>query len=85
MYNHEPAGYECPFCILIAGGETEYNKQSDIIYNDGKIAAFVSPKWWPNNPGNVLVIPHKHTENIYDVPDEVLAEINRVGNILSKI
>ena len=75
MYNHEPAGYECPFCILIAGGETEYNSQNDIVYQDENSIAFVSPKWWINNPANVLVIPKKHYENIYEIPDDVLADV----------
>ena len=28
----------------------------------------VSPKWWPANPGAVLVIPRAHHENLYDLP-----------------
>lgn len=31
-----------------------------------------------NNPGAVLVIPKKHYENIYDIPDELLAEVYKV-------
>jgi histidine triad (HIT) family protein len=79
MYNHEPDGYECFFCALAQGKETELNKQSDIIFNNGRVLALVSPRWWLNNPGNVLVIPRGHFENIYDIPDEVLAEVQQVG------
>lgn len=79
MHNHEPDGYECFFCMLAQGKETELDKQNDIIFNNGRVLAHVSPKWWPNNPGNVLVIPHGHFENIYDIPDEVLAEVQQVG------
>jgi hypothetical protein len=25
MFNHEPPGYHCPFCILAAGGENDFN------------------------------------------------------------
>lgn len=28
----------------------------------------MNPKWWPNNPGAVLVIPNDHFENVYDMP-----------------
>jgi histidine triad (HIT) family protein len=27
-----------------------------------------NPKWWPDNPGSVLVIPDDHYENVYDMP-----------------
>lgn len=29
MLIHAPAGYECPFCALVAGDDTELNAQSD--------------------------------------------------------
>ncbi|MCA9359994.1 HIT family protein [Candidatus Kaiserbacteria bacterium] len=79
MYNHEPANYECPLCIVSSGGETEYNKQSDIVFENDDVLAFVSPKWWVNNPGNIMVIPKEHVENIYDISDELLAKVQVVG------
>ncbi len=36
-----------------------------IFYDDGKILAFISPKWWPNNPGSVIVIPHEHVTPLF--------------------
>jgi histidine triad (HIT) family protein len=30
--------------------------------------AFISPRWWPNNRGHVLVVPIRHYENLYDLP-----------------
>lgn len=79
MNNHQPPNYECPFCVVSKGGETELNKRGDIVFDDGNIMAFISPKWWPNNPGNVIVIPHKHVENIYDISEDLLAEVNMIG------
>jgi histidine triad (HIT) family protein len=32
--------------------------------------AFVSPRWWPNNHGNLLVVPVRHYENLYELPAE---------------
>lgn len=32
--------------------------------------AHISPKWWPKNPGAVLVIPRDHHENLYSLPTE---------------
>ncbi len=40
--------------------------------------AFVSPLWWINNPGNILVIPKQHVENIYDISDELLGQVYKV-------
>lgn len=79
MYNHAGAEYQCPFCAFVAGVETEYNKLSDIVYQDDDVCAFVSPKWWVNNPGNVLLIPKKHIEHVYDMDDELLAKIHIVS------
>jgi histidine triad (HIT) family protein len=30
--------------------------------------AFISPRWWPNNHGHVLVVPTEHYESLYDLP-----------------
>lgn len=37
----------------------------------GTTLSFVSPRWWPNNPGHVIVVPTSHYENLYEVPDDV--------------
>ena len=79
MYNHEPTEYQCPFCLFAKGGENEYNKQADVIYDDEAFLAFISPKWWPNNPGNVIVIPRTHIENVYDMPDDLLGKMSVIG------
>lgn len=79
MFNHEPDNYECPLCIFANGGETDFNKKSDIVFEDADIIAYTSPKWWGNNPGNVLVIPRRHVENVYGMPDDLLAKIYAVG------
>lgn len=67
---HEPAGYQRPFCRLAAGGEDPLNSQGDIVRRTAGAMAFVAPRWWPNNPGHVLVVPVDHHENLYDVPAE---------------
>lgn len=35
------------------------------------VTALVSARWWPNNPGHVLVVPRIHYENIYILPGDV--------------
>jgi histidine triad (HIT) family protein len=78
MYNHAPDNYECPFCALLKG-EDRLSKQSDVLYQDEDITAFISSHWWPNNPGHVLIIPNKHHENIYDLPDDLSDMIYRMA------
>jgi histidine triad (HIT) family protein len=83
MYNHQPANYVCPICNLNKNIETEYNKIDDIVYQADKILAIISPKWWPYNPGHVLVVSREHYENIYDIPQDVLQEIITVSQQIS--
>lgn len=68
MFNNEPEDYSCPFCLLVGGGANQVNKQDDIVRRTGLATAFVSPRWWPNNHGHVLVVPDVHHENLYDLP-----------------
>jgi histidine triad (HIT) family protein len=74
---HEPAGYECPFCRLQRGVDTEHNRQADIVWQDDSTTAFVSPKWWAGNHGHVIVIPNAHVENIYEIDEEPLGAVYR--------
>lgn len=53
MNTHEPKDYDCPFCRLVRGQDNELNKQEYIVYQDDLTLAYVSPKWWINNPGHV--------------------------------
>jgi histidine triad (HIT) family protein len=76
MPSHQPADYHCPFCNVVSGGETDRNRQADVVARDELTTALIAPKWWPNNRGHVLVIPNRHYENLYDVPDNVLAAIS---------
>ncbi|MEL7977091.1 HIT family protein [Isoptericola sp. F-RaC21] len=62
---HEPAGYACPFCGIQRGVVDQWNQPSDIVAVTEHAFARVAPKWWPANPGGVLVIPRTHVENLY--------------------
>lgn len=70
MWNHEPPCYECPFCLLQTGVFDELNQPTDVVAVTELAYARVSPKWWPANPGALLVIPRAHHENLYDLPAE---------------
>lgn len=74
--NHTPSNYLCPFCDWLAGHETNEKRNSDIVYKDAVLTAFIAPKWWINNPGHVIVISNTHAENIYDIDNETVAAIS---------
>jgi histidine triad (HIT) family protein len=63
--SHEPAGYSCPFCRLQRGEYNERNQPGDVVAVSERAYTRIAPKWWPGNPGAVLVIPRTHVENIY--------------------
>lgn len=67
---HEPAGYACPFCRLQAGEVDDRSHPGDVVGVTDLAYARVAPKWWPKNPGGVLVVPRRHVENLYAVPAE---------------
>jgi histidine triad (HIT) family protein len=87
MYNHAPENYICPFCLLIQGIENEHvhSIQSDIVYHDKSVTAFISSHQWPNNHGNVIVVPNEHFENIYDLPIRYAGEIHKVAKQLALV
>jgi len=78
MYNHEPENYDCPFCRLANGQDTDLSGQDDVVFRDDQVTAFISLHWRPNNPGHVLVVPSAHYENVFDLPPELGAPIQRV-------
>jgi histidine triad (HIT) family protein len=78
MFSHQPENYICPFCNLLAGKETASNQKQDIVYQNEFATAFIAPAWKDKNPGHVLVVPNEHYENIYDIPDEAIAETYKV-------
>lgn len=81
MFNHAPENYLCPFCLLVQGveGPDVWSVQDDIIYRDGKVTALISSHQWPNNHGNVIIVPNEHFENIYDLPAPYALDIHRVA------
>jgi histidine triad (HIT) family protein len=85
MYNHAPENYVCPFCLLVQGIESKdvHSVQSDIVYHDVQVMAFVSSHQWPNNHGNVIIVPNEHYENIYDLPNRYAGDIHQVARMIA--
>jgi histidine triad (HIT) family protein len=79
MFNHGPAGYVCPLCKYVNKNHDEINNKDFVVYENMTTLAFVSPKWWVNNSGNVIVIPKEHVENIYDISDDLLSDVYKTA------
>jgi histidine triad (HIT) family protein len=63
-------GSNCIFCKIIKGEIPTDSK----IFEDENCFVFLSIS--PVNFGHALVIPKKHFENIYEVPDELIAKLS---------
>lgn len=75
-----PVGYRCPFCDLVTGHPSPptVSTAEDVVHRDDEVLAFVAARWWPDNPGHVLVIPVEHVENLYELPDRLAVPLLRV-------
>ncbi len=60
--------HECPFCIIAERRGNHLTRAEDIFYQDAYVTAFINATRWPNNPGNAIIIPNAHIENIYTLP-----------------
>jgi histidine triad (HIT) family protein len=85
MHNHAPDNYQCPFCLLTQGIQNEFVESiyTDIICQNDAATAFIGSRQWPNNPGNVIITPNRHHENIYDLPLHLAAEIHDVARAIA--
>lgn len=69
--SHAPDGYRCPFCAYAKDEFDDWNAPTDHVARTDEVIARVSPKWWPNNAGHVIVAPVEHFENLYELPSSV--------------
>jgi len=68
-----PKGYICPICPAIAGIENNdtWIVQDDFFYADDLVLGFISSKKIKGNENHPLIVPRKHYECIYDLPEEL--------------
>jgi len=81
MYNYAPKEYKCPICMAVAKQENDdtWIKQDDIFYQDDLVTGFINSKAIKGNEGHPLIVPNKHFENVYDLPEEVGHQIFDIG------
>jgi len=58
----------CNFCKIASG-----KAQANVVYEDDYVVAFMDLH--PANIGHTLVVPRKHWETIYEVPEKALADL----------
>lgn len=46
------------------------------MYKDDYITAFISAGQYKNNKGNLIIIPNRHFESIYELPVDISARIH---------
>ena len=63
---------DCIFCQII-----RKEAPANVVYEDHQVAAFLSNR--PVNEGHTLVVPKKHYENIFEIPEEEAAYLFRVA------
>lgn len=82
-----PQKYECPFCAVVEGVDKEsvQTKQQDIVFKDENVTAFVSSATWPNNAGNLIVIPNKHYQDITAIPHDIYLRVYKVVHQLAQV
>jgi histidine triad (HIT) family protein len=61
----------CIFCQII-----RKEASASLVYEDAQVVAFLSNR--PVNEGHTLVVPKKHYENIYEIPEEDAAYLFKV-------
>ncbi|HET7856487.1 MAG TPA: HIT family protein [Gaiellaceae bacterium] len=76
-HRHAPPDYECPFCAFVSGEELPpWNLRQDVVWQDSKTTAWMNPRWWVTNPGNVLVVPNEHVENLFELDGGLAAAVH---------
>jgi histidine triad (HIT) family protein len=79
-FRHAPSGYDCDFCALVRGEERPpWTRRTDLVWRDEATTAWMNPRSWENNPGNVLVVPNTHIENIFELDGRMAAAVHEAA------
>jgi histidine triad (HIT) family protein len=71
MKSHAPKNYICPICLGVNGIENNETliRKTDLVYKDNLVTVFISSFFVGKNAGHVIIVPNKHFETIYDIPN----------------
>ena len=71
---------KCVFCEIV----TRRIDPELTVFEDEQVIARVSLGQKPGNHGHVLIIPKKHIQNIYELPEELNAPLMSALRLLSR-
>jgi histidine triad (HIT) family protein len=78
--SHEPPGYACPFCAIVAGNRSDrLTEPEDVVERTPSTTAWISSRWWERNPGHVIVVPNEHVENMYALEQALAGSIHEAA------
>ncbi len=66
----------CVFCEIAAE-----RSPGSFVYRDAKLMAFMTIA--PGNPGHTLIVPVKHSENLFDLPSDTATEMMALAQRIS--
>ncbi len=67
----------CPFCQIV-----NRNRSAVILREENDVMAFMDQ--FPATPGHILVIPKRHIETIFEMPEELGARLMAMAVSLTK-
>ncbi len=67
---------DCVFCRIVEG-----TLPADKVYEDEKVSAFLDIN--PANDGHTLLVPKKHYENIFEIPEDELGNLHSLSKKIS--
>lgn len=68
--------HECRFCDIIEG-----RLDASFVFRNPRIVAFMDK--FPISEGHLLIVPVEHYESIFEIPEELLAEVIKVARKIS--
>lgn len=85
MHNHAPENYQCPICLGIQGVEDDRTmiRKTDFVFQDELVSVFISSFFVGNNPGHPIIVPNKHHENLYDLPEKEAVRIISISKLVA--
>ena len=70
-----PVEERCPFCAIVSG-----RRQADVLYQLGDFSVF---RPLNRQAGKVLIVPHRHYEDVHAMPVALRSEIMNVCSTVS--
>ena len=79
---HAPPGYECPFCGISATLPSP-DAESAVVLIESNVFALIPRSHYGDIRGNCIIVPRRHYENVFDIPDSLGADVFRATRLLA--